>query len=250
MLIRISLIVAIIAALAGAGLNFFLIKDKIIATQDERDKNARDRDFERSEKVKAQKLAKETQTKLDKTTEELAATKAERDTAQASLEDATRKVNALTDTLKKTTEERDKAQNELAAWKALGIPLDQIRATLASLKTVTEERDAIEIEKKILQSKVVRLDNKLKSLLDQDYVVPLPEGLKGKVLVTDPRYDFVVLDIGEKQGVLEDGQMLVNRNGKLIAKIRIKSVQPDRCIANVMPGWKIEDVMEGDQVLY
>ncbi len=68
------------------------------------------------------------------------------------------------------------------------------------------------------------------------------------MLVADPRYDFVVLDIGEKQGVLEDGKLLVNRNGKLIAKVKIKSVQADRCIANVMPGWKLGDVMEGDQV--
>ncbi len=67
----------------------------------------------------------------------------------------------------------------------------------------------------------------------------LPEGLKGKVMVVDPKYDFVLLDIGQRQGVLEDGQMLVNRNGRLVAKVKIKSVQADYCIANVMPGWKL-----------
>jgi hypothetical protein len=59
-----------------------------------------------------------------------------------------------------------------------------------------------------------------------------------------------VLDIGEKQGAKEDGQMLVNHEGKLVAKVRIKSVQTDRSIANIMPGWKMSDVMEGDQVVY
>jgi hypothetical protein len=49
---------------------------------------------------------------------------------------------------------------------------------------------------------------------------------------------------------LEDGKLLVNRDGKLIAKVQVKSVQPDRSIANVLPGWKLSDVMEGDQVLY
>ena len=90
----------------------------------------------------------------------------------------------------------------------------------------------------------------MKALTTEDYEVKLPAGLKGNVLVADPKYEFVVLDIGEKQGVLEDGKLLVNRRGKLIAKVRVKSVQSDRCIANVLPGWKQEDIMEGDQVVY
>jgi hypothetical protein len=36
----------------------------------------------------------------------------------------------------------------------------------------------------------------------------------------------------------------------LVAKVQIRSVQSDRSIANVMPGWKLSEVMEGDQVLY
>ena len=31
----------------------------------------------------------------------------------------------------------------------------------------------------------------------------------------------------------------------MIAKVKIKSIQQNRCIANVMPGWKLSDVMEG-----
>ena len=60
----------------------------------------------------------------------------------------------------------------------------------------------------------------------------------------------MVLDIGKNQGLLENGRLLVNRNGKLIAKVQIKSVQADRAIANVMAGWKLSDIMEGDEVLY
>src|SRR3546814_1545556 len=62
-----------------------------------------------------------------------------------------------------------------------------------------------------------------------------------------PKYDFVVLDIGENQGVLERAQMLVNRDGKLIGKIQITQVEPNRSIANVLQDWKQEEIMEGDQ---
>ena len=104
--------------------------------------------------------------------------------------------------------------------KSVGVPLENIKATLASLKTVTEERDAIAEEKKILTRKANDLQTQVDFLTGREPEVKLPPGLKGTVLVTDPRYEFVVLDIGEKQGVLENGRLLINRNGKLIAKVR------------------------------
>ena len=76
-----------------------------------------------------------------------------------------------------------------------------------------------------------------------------PKASVGKVLVADPKWDFVVLNIGSKQGAVEDGVMLVNRNGRLVAKVKLSGVQPDRSIANVLPGWKLGDVMEGDEVI-
>ena len=81
------------------------------------------------------------------------------------------------------------------------------------------------------------------------YFVTLPASLKGKVLVADPKWNFVVLNVGEDQGVLERGELLVNRDGKLVAKVVVRSVQKDRSIANVMPGWELGEVMEGDQVI-
>jgi hypothetical protein len=56
------------------------------------------------------------------------------------------------------------------------------------------------------------------------------------------------LNIGGDQGVLDDGEMLVSRDGKLVAKVIVRSVQKDRSIANVMPGWRLGDVIEGDVV--
>jgi len=79
--------------------------------------------------------------------------------------------------------------------------------------------------------------------------VPLPVGLKGKVLVADPKWEFVVLNIGEKDGVLERGELLVSRNGRLVGRVKIQSVQKDRSIANIMNGWNLSEVLEGDTVI-
>ena len=80
--------------------------------------------------------------------------------------------------------------------------------------------------------------------------VVLPLGLKGKVLAVDPKYDFVVLNIGRKDGLLENGKLIVNREGRLVAKVQISRVDETRSIANILPEWKQVAVLEGDDVLY
>jgi hypothetical protein len=95
---------------------------------------------------------------------------------------------------------------------------------------------------------VNRLRNRLNIYEGEVLKVELPAGLRGRVLAVDPKFEFVVLDIGEVDGVLEQGEMLVNRSGKLVAKVRIMSVQPNRSIANVLLDWKQADIMEGDAV--
>jgi cell shape-determining protein MreC len=66
------------------------------------------------------------------------------------------------------------------------------------------------------------------------------------VIAVDPKYDFVVLDIGGNQGILENAKLIINRDGKFIGKVRVTSVEPNRSVANVMPEWKQDDIMEGD----
>lgn len=249
-MIRICLIAAVVLGLAVAGLNLVVVRDKITVLVKDRD------DWKENQRVtklsldNTNKILVKTTKELITTKEDLAKTTDELTKSQAQTADLTKRAEGLSESLKKTQGERDTAQNELAAWKALGIPIENIKKTLASLKTVTEERDAILQEKNVLFVSYTKMKAELDFLTNPEHVPPLPAGLKGKVLVADPKYDFVVLDIGDSQGVVKYGQMLVNRNGKLIAKVQIRSVQPDRSIANVMPGWKLSDVMEGDQVLY
>ena len=50
-------------------------------------------------------------------------------------------------------------------------------------------------------------------------------------------------------GVLARGEMLVNRSGKLVAKVRILTAESHRSVANVLADWKQGEIMEGDVVL-
>ena len=81
--------------------------------------------------------------------------------------------------------------------------------------------------------------------------IQLPATAKGNIVAVDPKYDFVILDIGGNQGLEPGAKLLVNRDGRLIGQLRITSVEPNRAIANVLPEWKQEgvEIMEGDQVI-
>ena len=98
---------------------------------------------------------------------------------------------------------------------------------------------------KVVASGVAELD----LLTGKKTKVDLPIALKGKIIAVDPKYEFVVLNIGLDDGVLARGEMLVNRSGKLVAKVRILTAEPHRSVANVLPDWKQGEIMEGDMVL-
>lgn len=74
--------------------------------------------------------------------------------------------------------------------------------------------------------------------------------LRGKVVASDPKWQFVVINIGADSGVTLDQEFSVERNGEVIASIVIKTVKPDHAIGNVQHTPKpLRDVLEGDEVV-
>ena len=84
---------------------------------------------------------------------------------------------------------------------------------------------------------------------DDTAEIELPVGAKGSVVAVDPKYDFVILNFGRDKGLQENAKLLVNRDGKLIGQLKVTSVEQNRAIANVIPEWKQDEIMEGDQVI-
>lgn len=248
MLIRISLIVAIIAGLAVGSLNFFVVKDKITTLTS-------DRNTQRDQKVQAQTELASTKKELAKTKDDLKQTQQQLSDAQAdltktqaSLATETKRADQLSSDLKKCTQDRDLAQGELAAYKSSGLSADQVSKLARTLKTKDEEITALNEEKMVIQHARDRLQSKLNELLGTNNIVYLPADLRGKILVVDPKWEFVVLNIGDDQGVKENGELLVSRDGKLVSKVIVRSLEGNRCIANVVSGWNLGQVIEGDEV--
>jgi len=248
MLLRISLIVAIIAALAAGALSYVAVTDKIPTLTTQRDQEQKLRKDTQATLAQTKIELGKTKSDLAQTKQELSDTKSERDKALVKVEQLQKQSDQLTDKLAKTTRERDDAQNELAAFKATGLTPDQVVKLNKLLKDANVEIAAINQEKAVLIKKVDKLQAQVDYLIGTNSYVMLRADLHGQILVVDPKWDFVVLNVGENQGILPSGELLVSRSGKLIAKVVVSTVQKDRCIANVVPGWKLSDPLEGDDV--
>lgn len=249
MLIRISLIIAIIAGLAAAALNFIKVKEKIdtvVAQRNEWNRKWVDTDGELT--TTKGTLAK-TEKELNQTKETLVTTQQERDRAVAEADVQIRKAADLTEKLAKTTQERDNAQAELAAYVATGFSPEQILGLGKQIAKLQTTLEALQEEKLVLQYAYDKTKTELEYITGKIPYVTLPAELKGKILVADPKWEFVVLDVGQEQGARVRGELLVSRDGRLVGKVIISDVQKGRSIANVMPGWKLADVLEGDQVI-
>ena len=246
---RISLIVAIIAGLAAGALSFIKVKEKI-------DGLVTERNTEHANYVKTDAELTTTKSDLAKTTKELTKTKdslakseQERTAAVAEMEVQIKKSTELSQKLTETIGQRDEARAELAAYVATGFTPKQITGLGKQIKDAEDALEVSQLEKKIIQKELDKTREKLLALIDPDHIVRMKADIRGKILVADPKWEFVVLNVGEDGGAKLNGEFLVNREGRLVAKVIIREVQKDRCIANLMPGWKLADVNEGDQVI-
>src|SRR5438093_6932176 len=149
----------------------------------------------------------------------------------------------------KVRSELKTAMDDLAAWTNLGLQVDQVKGVINEAKTLRVANEGLQEEGKLLATEVKKVKNELIIWRGGESDPPVPREVRGKVLVVDPKWNFLVLDVGSKIGVPPRGVLLVSRNGELVAKVRVMSVEDQRSIANIMPGWKLKDVMEGDVVL-
>jgi hypothetical protein len=248
-MLRISLILALLFGLAVGVLNVVMVKDKVVKLATDRDNEKRMKEDTQQQLAGTNAVLKKTIAELKTTKATLEATTQERDRAVAEATAQKSRADKVTDERDKIRKERDDAQAELASYKLTDLTPQQIIAMNKQYKDLEKALEGSQQENKVLGQKITALKTELAIYKTPEFVVPLPASLKGKVLMTDPKWNFVIIDVGQDQGVLEHGELLVNRNGRLVAKVKVRSVQKDRSIANVLPGWQLSEVVEGDQVI-
>jgi predicted nuclease with TOPRIM domain len=248
-LLRISLIIAIVAGLAAGALTFTKVKDIIDTTRAERNDWHTKDDAEVLAHTKTKKTLKDTSDKLTATQKNLEQTKGELAAANSKVDDLTKNNADLTDKLAKSTASLDDAQQQLERWRILHLTPDQVQGVITNLAQTQKDKEALIAKNLKLQKEVTDWNDRWNNFFQGDQDVPLPTGLRGKIVAVDPKYNFVVLNIGEEQGAKAHGVMLVGKDGMLLGKVRITTVTKNECVANILPNWTRGEIMEGDEVL-
>ena len=250
MLLRVFLILAILAGIGTVAVTHFMVRPHIQTIINDRDTNKQGWDRELARANKLNRDLKTTQETLATTEKNLEDTKNQLAVVTVKATEQENRANGLQQKLDTTTADLTDARQRLAAWNALGIPVEQVTQVIESEKRFRERTAILQQELQI----VVKENERKQRIIDdltslEERPVPMP-GVKGTIVAVDPKWNFVVLDVGEKAGARQRGIFMVARNGKLIGKVKVATVQPDRSIANIMPGWQLEEIMEGDQVIF
>jgi hypothetical protein len=249
MALRISLILAILAGLGVIGVSQFVLKPQVEGIIQKREENKKGWDTAEANLRKTRTTLKETETKLTFTEKSLEETKVQLTAMTAKADSEEKRANLRTKELTDTRATLKTAQDKLEQWRQIGLEPDQVKQLVASYRQTTNELTARIEEMRIFENRIQKLQRELAEIRGTNADPVVPATARGKVTVVDPKWDFVVLDFGSGKGLPQKGVMLVSRNGELVAKVRVMSVQEERSVANVMPGWKIKDIMEGDAVI-
>jgi DNA repair exonuclease SbcCD ATPase subunit len=181
---------------------------------------------------------------------------------QGTLASATKQVSDLTaqeDDIKKSVADKDAQIAQLndkiktlgtgpaapAANPALDSQLTEAKTQLAELNSV---KDTLTSQLKITQSELAGAQ---KQIQDRESLAAM-NGLRGQVLAVNRNWNFVVLNLGNRNGVQDNATMIVQRGASLVGRIRITSVEPSQSIADIIPNSVPAgiSVQPGDTVVY
>ena len=167
------------------------------------------------------------------------------------------------DVLAQTRAELEVAQNQIVELNATIAQKDaQIAQANSRIDSLEQEKEGLqaqiddlntELAKKDdqindLEAQVVTLDNIIKAI-DEPTRPQKLIGLTGRVLVVNPEWNFVVLDIGRSEGLVTSTELHVHRADQLVGKVRVNTVEENSAVADIVSDWVQTPLKEGDNVL-
>jgi predicted RNase H-like nuclease (RuvC/YqgF family) len=210
----------------------------------ERQRAAADKEMRRREAKMAEQLAKmaEHDSRIAGAETELVKTETEKSDLQSKLQANEIQIGEL-----------QKRIDELARTPANPNPGAPSAAELqAQLEEAHKQLDSAEREKSLLSEKFETSEAVRGPERPIKHEPSFRGSIRGTVLAVNPAYNFVVLNLGNRNGVEPNAEMLVLRQGSVIGKIRISSVEPATAIGDILASSLARgvQVQPGDTVIY
>lgn len=188
---------------------------------------------------------------LSKAQGDLKKTQEELTTATASADENTTKLAQAQTALEKAKDEATKLSADVTAKQA---EIDKLNADLASNTgginpnepPPVDDKMKAEYEAKIAEQQALvaklekEMDSKNEELTkfrqvkeNQDKRI-MQAGLEGQVLAVNNAWNFVILDLGARNGVVNNAEMIVKRGPEMVGKVRITKVNNSSAVADIV----------------
>jgi peptidoglycan hydrolase CwlO-like protein len=196
-------------------------KEKLETVTAEKDQVAAQAETLKTDLEKNKKDAADLKTQIDAKTTEVAK-------LAADLEEAKKKVDANTGAVPPaggmSAEDQAKMQEKETLITKLQGDLDASRTQLEGLRKEKIDRTLLKMR----------------------------NGLEGRILAVNQAWNFVVLNLGDKNGVVGNAEMLIKRGSQLVGKVRVTSVEPSTSIADIVANSvpRGVSIQPGDNVIY
>ncbi|MEM1157739.1 MAG: hypothetical protein AAF649_02060 [Verrucomicrobiota bacterium] len=165
--------------------------------------------------------------------------------AQKALDEKTAALTAAETELKNSSDELAKVKEQLGGR--------DLAVVLAESSEVKEKLEVLESEKKLIEDTLMDRNAKIDEFKKLDRLreaKAAPLELSGKVVAMNKAWNFVVLDVGEQNQLVEGVDLTVYRGDSLVGKVRTVSVDAETAIADILPEWTKAEIQVGDQVLF
>ena len=256
---KILVIASVVFSVAAAGLGF-VNRSKLVEAK------ANAAKYE-SEATASAKKAEKSATELKAANEKLALVGSDVDKTSAELADlksqASKNTGAMADLQKQLSDKDTLIAQQKADMSAKDARITELE-TKSSQNTQGANSPASDLKKQLEEKELLANSLQAKLKDDEAQLAVLKEreaqrkskvlrvGLEGKILAVNTSWNFVVLSLGDRNGVVNGAEMLIKRGSQLIGKARITSVEPSTSIADIVPN-SIRGsvtVQPGDSVIY
>jgi len=247
-----SIVLSVVAGIIGFLNRQTLVetKDKLATEQGEHSKTRDSLTKTSGELTASKKSVEELTTKNQAAESDIAKLKADVAGKKSELEKLTASVSEKESEIAQLKTEIETKTQEIVTLQAGAIVPDEAEASddkarITELETVNAEltskldstRGELEVFKQKEKEKLTR---------------QALNSLTGRILAVNQAWNFVVLNIGDRNGILSNTELIVKRGTARIGRVRITSVEPSTSIADIIPGSMVRglSIQPGDDVIY
>ncbi len=169
--------------------------------------------------------------------------------SQTNLADAKKEITGLNETVAAKTSIIESKDGTIK-----GLERDKGELT-TKVAAVQAEVDPLKAKITELTAQATTLEEKIKKMeraKGPDGKPQLAKGQHGNVVYVDPEWNFIIIGLAAEsvQNVVPNLEFLLHRSNQLIGKVRVRSVENNMAIADILPDWQQLPPQKGDYVVY